>query len=610
MLNSFHSLRALFDSASRIRERSGIGLLRIAFTITAIGIADMAGLLSMGAAQAAPPPAAGPSASRVAPQSIAPLKPGADGAITLPETISAQAPAGADQLTVTLAGVTVEGGSPPFSPEVARAIAAATTGLPHHQIKVSDLYDAAARIEAAFAREGHVLTRVTLPPQRIVNDGTARFLIIDGFIEGVDVSHLPKSVREPVRRRVAPLVGQHGLTLAQIERRVLLAGDVPGVALRSTLLRGQAVGAATLVLEADYRPVSGSLMAENDLGAAYQYESFSAQVALNSLLGLGEQAYIQTSFGPDLGHLFSANTRRRLVGAGVIVPLGHSGLTLNPEFIRVDTTPRGDPSTPAVTGRYEKFSLRASYPLIRSRRQNLSLNGGLDLIVEDQAFRDFGFMINRDRLRVINLGATYNRALSNSLSLSTDGQLAFGLAGLGARGQAEANASFIPLSRQGSHPDFRKGTLRFQIDDQLGHGFNATSVTHAQASFTGALPSSQQISLDGNDGLSSFSQGTISVDSGVSERVELARMWATGGRLNPLVTPYVFGALGYGRVSDPTILEAANVNSWAAGGGVRLLLSPSHTHLTSFATAEVSHGHVTNLNGDPTRVSLSLSFKF
>ena len=162
MLNSFHSLRALFDSASRIRERSGIGLLRIAFTITAIGIADMAGLLSMGAAQAAPPPAAGPSASRVAPQSIAPLKPGADGAITLPETISAQAPAGADQLTVTLAGVTVEGGSPPFSPEVARAIAAATTGLPHHQIKVSDLYDAAARIEAAFAREGHVLTRVTL----------------------------------------------------------------------------------------------------------------------------------------------------------------------------------------------------------------------------------------------------------------------------------------------------------------------------------------------------------------------------------------------------------------------------------------------------------------
>ena len=87
-------------------------------------------------------------------------------------------------------------------------------------------------------------------------------------------------------------------------------------------------------------------------------------------------------------------------------------------------------------------------------------------------------------------------------------------------------------------------------------------------------------------------------------------MWATGGRLNPLVTPYVFGALGYGRVSDPTILEAANVNSWAAGGGVRLLLSPSHTHLTSFATAEVSHGHVTNLNGDPTRVSLSLSFKF
>jgi hemolysin activation/secretion protein len=74
---------------------------------------------------------------------------------------------------------------------------------------------------------------------------------------------------------------------------VLLAGDVPGVQLRTTLIRGSAVGATRLILEARYRPISASLGLENDLGYAYENQALSAQVALNSVLGLGEQLYVQ-----------------------------------------------------------------------------------------------------------------------------------------------------------------------------------------------------------------------------------------------------------------------------------------------------------------------------
>ena len=77
-----------------------------------------------------------------------------------------------------------------------------------------------------------------------------------------------------------------------------------------------------------------------------------------------------------------------------------------------------------------------------------------------------------------------------------------------------------------------------------------------------------------------------------------------------MITPYVFGAMGYGHVSDPTALEAANVHSWSAGGGVRVLLSPANSHLSSFATAEVSHGHVNTLAADPTRISATFSIRF
>jgi hypothetical protein len=38
-----------------------------------------------------------------------------------------------------------------------------------------------------------------LPPQLIVDGGTMRVLIVAGFIEIVDVSHLPRPVRAAVR---------------------------------------------------------------------------------------------------------------------------------------------------------------------------------------------------------------------------------------------------------------------------------------------------------------------------------------------------------------------------------------------------------------------------
>jgi hemolysin activation/secretion protein len=144
-----------------------------------------------------------PSASRVAPESLAPLKADETGAIALPEHATADAPPGADRLNVTLRQVLVEGGRPEFA-AISRQVTAELTG---HSVKVSEIYAAAGRIEAAYAQAGFVLTRVTLPPQRIVDGGDVRFLIVDGYIEDVDASGVPARVRTAVRKRVGSLVG-------------------------------------------------------------------------------------------------------------------------------------------------------------------------------------------------------------------------------------------------------------------------------------------------------------------------------------------------------------------------------------------------------------------
>jgi len=96
------------------------------------------------------------------------------------------------------------------------------------------------------------------------------------------------------------------------------------------------------------------LSADNDQGAAYGYESNSAQIELDSLLRLGEQIYLQVTNGPDLGHLFSGGPRRRILGAGAIVPVGDDGLTFNAEYTRADTHPSSAPGTLVVSGLYER----------------------------------------------------------------------------------------------------------------------------------------------------------------------------------------------------------------------------------------------------------------
>lgn len=546
-----------------------------------------------------------PLASRVAPETLAPLKPDAEGTIVLPERVTADAPPGADGLQVAVRSVTVDGGSPAF----ADAIRKATADLAGRTVKVSDLYVAAAQIEAAYARAGFVLTRVTLPPQRLVDGGAVKFMIVDGFIEDVEANGVPAKVRAAVRKRVASLVGAKGLTLAQIERRVLLAGDVPGVQLRTTLVRGTAVGATRLILEADYQAVSGSFGFENDLGYAYENEALSAQVTFNSVLGQGEQIYFQATSGPDLGTLFSGQPRRRVLGVGAIVGLSDNGLTFNPEYTVVDTNPRVPQGAVTIAGHFARLSLRLAYPLIRTRREKLGLTASFDLAAETESAPAFGLTLNKDRLRLANVGANWSRSVAASTTVATDILFTQGIAGLGARTLGDVAATGIPFTRQGSTPDFSKLSGHWRSDTLLGGGFNLTTIARGQASLSHALPAPAQFSLDGSDALSSFAQGALSADSGVTGRAELARAMAYGQQNRGLVTPYVFGAAGYGHVSNPTALEVPNINTWAFGGGLRWLIAAYNTGLTGFGSFEVSHGHSTTLAQDPTRVSVSFTIR-
>ena len=531
--------------------------------------------------------------SRVTPQTFAPPVVSGNGGISLPETLSVTAPAGAENLSVSVGTIIVDGGQPQF----ADVIAAASAKIRNRRVTVAALYAAAGEIEAAYAQAGLVLVRVTIPPQKLVNGGAFKISIIDGFIEAIDDASVPERVR--------------GLTLAQIERQLLLAGDVPGVQLRSALTRGSVAGGTKLVLEGDWRPVSLAVGADNKQGTEYRRTAFSARGSLNSVFGFGELVYGSAITGRDAGTLLGGAPLRRIFGLGVVAPIGIGGLTLNPEYTRSDTNPRVSGGALQTRGLYERLAVRAAYPLIKTRTESLNIAGSFELINERQTLTGFATKLNEDRLRIFTLGLDWSKALAWDANFSSGLTLTQGVDGLGARNAAEALASTIPLSRQGSRPDFSKIDGRFRYNQNLALGLTAAAILRGQATFTGALPSAAQFALDGDESLSAFPLGALSADSGATARAELARPWfVEASPFGVIISPYLFAAYGAGRLERPTALELRHIRATSFGAGLRFNGSEASTGINTQATLEVGRAHSNSIARDQTRVTASFTLQY
>ena len=107
-------------------------------------------------------------------------------------------------------------------------------------------YQTANVLEHKYAEAGYILARVVIPPQGWSMAGPCIY-VIDGVIERVDEGRAGSSARR-CQARMAAFVGVRHVTLDEIERRLLLVSDIPGLQVRSTLpgrRPGNAPGAAS-----------------------------------------------------------------------------------------------------------------------------------------------------------------------------------------------------------------------------------------------------------------------------------------------------------------------------------------------------------------------------
>jgi hemolysin activation/secretion protein len=507
-----------------------------------------------------------PSPSQVAP--AAPAAPSAPARIVLPQVEAGAAiPPGAKALHFHLTGFVIEGEFEELV-EARKKLAAPLVG---RRVSVAEVFEFASALQAAYVNAGYPIVRVVVSPQELGTAATIKLRIVDGFVERIDASAIGERVRGQVLSMVSALVGKRHLTQAELERRLLLAGDTPGLVLNAVFTAGKEVGGVVLVLTGRYRPVSVSVYSDDAMPVVFGTGQIVTTVSLNSVFGLGEQFTVSAAGLPDKDYTTRFPTRRYL-SATASMPLGTDGWLLEGGFTKGITTPRVDLAS-VSQGNLTQGHAKLAYAFLKRRNAELTFSARFDATdeqLETLAF-DPPIVLSLDRVRALRFGAEgVLRFRETGTVVGYSATYSRGLDAFGARTAADADV-FLPLSRAGADAVFSKLQGRIDITQSLPESFFVSVGASGQTAFNKPLLNSEQFDIVGARMLSGYTSGNFAGDAGWVVRGELGRAFSFDNPVLPSVlTPYIFAAKGERLLEQPTTLEQALVRASNAGAGLRI----------------------------------------
>ena len=462
------------------------------------------------------------------------------------DRFSEQVPAGAAELIFHLDAIELDGNktlpTSQFEP--------LWSDLLGQDIPLSAIFGIAARISSAYREAGYVLSQALVPRQEISQrDGRVRIRVAEGYISRITITPgIPGGDR--IQAMLTPLTIERPLTLATLERRLLLLNDLPGVRAQASLRASEAENAADLELVVEQAPMAYSLSGSNRVPIAVGPLQFEASAERRGLFGAFDRHVLRW--------VGSASARLNVLAYNGDVPVGYDGALVSWSA----SASRANPSsgeTFNLDTRSENYSVGASYPIIRSRAANLGVRGTL-LAYNGSSDITAGENLARDRFRSFRIGLTADLTDSLGGVNLVDVEFAKGLSGLGASQQGEPL-----LGRLGTNPQFSKGTLYAARLQSLGGEFSLLLAVTAQASGD-ILPSSEQFSLGGDLFLRAFDASELLGDKGQAGKAEFRYNFATGPLVSTLYAYYDSGRLTVHNIDG----SQTNTSAISTGLGVRL----------------------------------------
>ncbi len=500
------------------------------------------------------------------------------GIISVPVAGQPAIPRDAKRRWAVVRRVVIAGGFPELQAQTAALIAR----VQGRRLNLLDAYQFAASVQQVYADAGYPLVSAVLQP-RFFARGEIHIEVVDGFIEDLDLSGVPVELRKLIRDRMAAIIGRRHLKLADIQRHILLIGELPGVVGATATKLGNEPGGIILVINATLTPFSYTFGAEDYLPREYGTVLYGQSFTLNNTLGLGETIHAQASSTGDFGRFFDGRAKSQAFGFGGVLPIGPDGFKLGASYTQSRVSPSpvfGEfsptvPGSEGVHGDLQRASVRAGYPLLLSPMQTVRAQLGFDF-TDNVAYLGPSpnfiapggvpiFNLFHDRYEDVRAAGEWDINFPWALGGRAASALSYthGLGGLNGTG-------IIPLSEPGASPNFNKLFAEVHVTQPLPENFVFAGLGRAQSSFRQPLMEAEQLQLAGPDALSGFALGTLFVDEGAVTRGELQRpipLSIKGGV--GVATPYVFGAWGGGRFDENITGLNPYVHAVSVGGGVR-----------------------------------------
>lgn len=415
----------------------------------------------------------------------------------------------------------------------------------------ADLDQAAAQISHYYRERGYLVARAYLPAQDI-NEGMVEIALIEGRF-GKATTNNPSRVRDGVVRSHTAAFPGTVVTERNIERKMLLLADLPGVGdARATLSPGANVGESDMTVELASSPfATGSVEFDNHGNRFTGASRITGKLNLLSPLGMGDLLNVQLTKG------FNGLEYGRLAYQ---IPVGGDGIKLGVAYSNTDYRLGKTFSALDAGGDAHTYTLNASYAFIRTRNFNV-----YGQVAHD--WRDF-----QDRV-----GATATVAEKatrvTSLMLSGDARDAFLGGGItvfstafssGRLNLETAAVRAVDNATVRTHGQFDKWNVNVLRLQSLGERLSAY-VSFAGQKAGKNLDSSEKFALGGPYGVRAYPQGEASGDSGYFASAEL-RYTVSVSFMPGVLQPFVFFDSGGVTINESPFAAGTNTRHLSAGG--------------------------------------------
>jgi len=376
----------------------------------------------------------------------------------------------------------------------AEQLSAALATYLNRPLSFAELQDAAAAISSVYRKAGWVV-RSFLPDQDI-KDGAVTIQIIEASFGGVKFEGDSPSRVKP--NQLVDIVNTHQKTGAllnaeAIDRALLIADDLPGVAVTGSLRQGAKRGETELVISAADEPLLTSDFSLDNTGSrATDPFRMALNVGLSSAVGLGEQISL------TVNHTKGSDYTR----VGATFPLGNHGWRIgaNASYLEFAVVTE-ELLALNIKGRSGSVGMEATYPLIRTLLRNLYFSANYDRkTFNNQANGEVSSLYKAQTFALSLNGNLVDSAGGGGLNTAN---LSLVRGDINLDGSPSQAGDADTIQTAGRFTKMRYGLTRQQAISARVSLFASLSGQHAQKN----LDSSEKFSLGGSSGVRAYPTG-------------------------------------------------------------------------------------------------------